>query len=319
MSQLAKIDTVKQIVQSTEAQFKRLAHKVGAINYEREQVFAINALKDNEYLCGVAYNNKDSLRRAVLNVAAVGLSLNPIKRHAYLIPREGKVCLDISYQGMIQLALDIGAIKWAKAEIVYSEDEFQFTGINELPVHKFNPFSKDRGEIVGAYCVAKTPGGEYLAEIMPIEDIYSIRDRSVAWKSYKAGKAKSCPWATDPGEMIKKTVIRRAYKSWPMTESKERFEKAIDVTQDDHEIDVKHDTQLVEASQEDRKKQIETIKGQIEFLGREEEASLEFLTRTCQRKITAFEDLTQEELDHFESMMEQFVNQKLKDEKNDEN
>jgi recombinational DNA repair protein RecT len=48
---------------------------------------------------------------------------------------------------------------------------------------------------------------------MQIDDIYDIRNRSSAWKS-----GRSCPWKTDEGEMIKKTVIKRAYKLWPKTD-----------------------------------------------------------------------------------------------------
>ena len=70
----------------------------------------------------------------------------------------------------------------------------------------------NRGEIVGVYCTVKTSGGDYLTECMSIDEVYSIRNRS---ESYKRN---SGPWVTDAGEMIKKTVVKRANKYWPKVE-----------------------------------------------------------------------------------------------------
>ena len=51
---------------------------------------------------------------------------------------------------------------------------------------------------------------------MTLTDIYEIRNRSASWKAFVKDK-KSTPWKTDEGEMIKKTVIKQAYKYWPKT------------------------------------------------------------------------------------------------------
>ena len=144
---------------------------------------------------------------SVTNVAAIGISLNPARKQAYLVPRDQKVFLDISYIGLTDLATQSGSIVWAKAELVCEGDSFTMGEPGSMPKHAFNPFSKDRGDVVGAYVVAKTPGGEYLCEAMSIGDIHAIRDRSSAWRAYKS-KGVSCPWVTDPGEMCKKTVIK---------------------------------------------------------------------------------------------------------------
>ncbi len=184
------------------------------LNFEVEAGFAVQQLESNDYLLKVALENRQSVINAVTNVAAIGISLNPARKQAYLVPRDRKVCLDISYIGLTDLATQSGSIVWAKAELVFDADSFQMGEPGSMPKHQFNPFSKDRGEVVGAYVVAKTPGGEYLCEAMSIGDIHAIRDRSSAWKAYKA-KGVSCPWVTDPGEMSKKTVIKRASKLWP--------------------------------------------------------------------------------------------------------
>lgn len=184
------------------------------LNFEVEAGFAVQQLESNDYLLSVAMNNRQSVINAVTNVAAIGISLNPARKQAYLVPRDKKVCLDISYIGLVDLATQSGSIVWAKSELVYEADSFLMGEPGTLPKHQFNPFSKDRGQVIGAYVVVKTPSGEYLCDAMSIDEINAIRDRSSAWKAYKS-KQVPCPWVTDPGEMSKKTVIKRASKMWP--------------------------------------------------------------------------------------------------------
>lgn len=188
------------------------------ISFEREAGFAIQQLQKNDYTLRVAGQNKQSVINAVTNVAAIGISLNPARKQAYLVPRDNQICLDISYIGLLDLAVASGSIMWGQAEIVRENDAFTLNGFDQAPTHVFNPFGKDRGPIVGAYVVVKTHSGDYLTTTMSIDEIYSIRDRSEGWKAFYAKKIKSTPWASDEGEMIKKTVIKRAYKLWPKTE-----------------------------------------------------------------------------------------------------
>ena len=180
------------------------------ILFEKEAGFAMQALQSNDYLCKISAGNQQSLINAITNIAAIGVSLNPAKKQAYLVPRDGKVCLDISYMGLMDLAMATGAILWGQAIIVRNNDDFQLMGLDQKPHHKFNPFSKDRGEIVGVYVVVKTQHCDYLTHTMAIDVVNAIRNRSSAWKS-----GKTCPWHTDPEEMTKKTCIKQACKYWP--------------------------------------------------------------------------------------------------------
>lgn len=182
------------------------------ISFEREAGFAIQILQNNDFSMKIAMGNKQSLMAAVKNIAAIGISLNPARKQAYLVPRGGAICLDISYIGLIDIAISSGSILWAQAELVREGDAFTLNGYDRPPTHEFNPFGKDRGAIIGTYVVAKMHSGDYLTTTMSIDDVHSIRNRS---ESYKKGNG---PWKTDEGEMIKKTVIKRAYKLWPKTE-----------------------------------------------------------------------------------------------------
>lgn len=198
-----------------------------SITFEREAGFATQALMANEYTMRIAKQNPQSVINAVSNIAAIGISLNPAKRQAYLVPRDGRICLDIGYIGLLDLAIQSGSIRWGQAELVYAADRFVMRGFDEPPIHERDPFNTNRGEIVGAYVVVKTCDGDYLTTTMPIDELLSIRDRSQAWKQKQSG-----PWKTDPGEMMKKTVVKRAYKLWPKTD---RLDTAIHHLNTDNE------------------------------------------------------------------------------------
>jgi len=209
MSNLALI--TKEIY-AIEPAFKKVQIDA-SINFQREAGFAIQVLESNEYALRLALGNRQSVINAVTNIAAIGISLNPVKKQAYLVPRDGKICLDISYMGLIDLAVQDGAIKWAKAELVFEKDSFTVNGIGSAPTHGYNPFAKDRGALVGVYCVWKTAEGDLLTEMMSADEVNDIRDRSSAWKAW-ISKQKKCPWVTDYGEMARKTVVKRASKYW---------------------------------------------------------------------------------------------------------
>ena len=212
------ITVIEQYVYGAESAFQSVLTD-GSINFEREAGFAMQILTSNDYITRLAVNDRQSVVNAVTNVAAIGISLNPAKKQAYLVPRKGKICLDISYMGLIDLAVQAGSILWAKASLVHEADAFTLNGFDKPPTHSHNPFSRDRGPMVGVYVVVKTPSGDYLTDCMSREEIDAIKNRS---ESVKSGK--SSPWDTDYGEMAKKTVVKRANKYWPKSD---RLDKAI--------------------------------------------------------------------------------------------
>lgn len=203
------VQTITNYVYGAEDTFQSVLSD-RSLNFEREAGFAIQVLTASDYITKMAVQDRQSVVNAVTNIAAIGISLNPAKKQAYLVPRKGKICLDISYMGLIDLAVQSGSILWAQADLVYANDAFTLNGFDRPPTHSFNPFSKERGEMIGAYVVVKTHSGDYLTDCMSKADIDSIKNRS---ESVKAGK--SSPWDTDYGEMAKKTVVKRAYKYWP--------------------------------------------------------------------------------------------------------
>lgn len=308
-----QLANIQQVVTLAEQDFNKLAKIHNAVNFQQEASFALQALKNNPYLTQVAMGDQDSLKTAILNVASIGLSLSPVHKLAYLVPRKGKICLDISYRGYVQLAVDVGAIKWAIAEVVCASDKFELRGVGVEPLHAFSPFG-DRGKIVGAYCIAKTHDGDYLTTPMNIDEIFSIRDRSESWKSFME-KNKTSPWQTDQNEMIKKTVIRRAYKSWPMINTRQRLDQAIDISAEVDPIDFSGKT-VIEAKEDDHA--LPKMREMLLQIARTEDQFMEHLERVFKRKIKNLNDLTEIEITQATVMLEGFVaNIKPKEVKNE--
>ncbi len=210
------VDLIKREVAAVRDRFIRVACDKNMV-FEREAGFAIQAIIGSEYALKIATANRESMISAVVNVAAIGISLNPARKQAYLVPRDGRICLDISYMGLLDIAIQSGSIRWGQADIVRQRDTFALNDVDKPPTHTRDPFSKDRGDMVGAYVVVKTADGDFLTTAMSADEIFDIRNRSSAWKAWME-KKKKCPWVTDEGEMSKKTVIKRAYKLWPKTE-----------------------------------------------------------------------------------------------------
>ncbi len=222
MSQaLTKDPTWPDYINEVMPKFNEIALHTKAVLWKAESQFAIQAIQKSKQLAAcVPY----TVQNAVINVAAVGLTLNPADGYAFLVPEYNKdlgqkECqLRISFKGLIKVATDSGAISWVKAEIVKEKDTFEYRGISEPPKHIMQPFG-DRGATTGVYCVAKTNDGEYLVDTMPKSEINLIR---------KCAKFDTI-WATWFDEMAKKAIIKRASKQWPRTDKSSALNKAVEV------------------------------------------------------------------------------------------
>lgn len=205
-------------VRGVEPECIQLASAHNELSIQAEMNYAIQLLTANSFAANIAVQNPVSVQNALRNASAIGISLNPASKHAYLVPRKGAtgmgICLDISYMGLLHLAQSTGSIEWGQAKLVYESDFYENQGIDKAPLHKYNSF-QNRGNLVGAYCTVKTATGAYLTEEMSVEQLHSVRARSEAYSGGKQGKAPSGPWVTDYEEMCRKTVVKRASKYWP--------------------------------------------------------------------------------------------------------
>ncbi len=222
-TQLAETQkTWPELVQDAMPKFQQIAQQNKLVRWQEESEFAIQSLQKNQLLAKCA---PYTVQNAIVNVAAVGLTLNPADGYAYLVPeynkqtRQNECQLRISFKGLVKSATDTGSISWVKAEIVKTNDTFKYNGPCSMPEHTMDPFSKDRGESIGVYCIAKTCEGEALVDVMAWEEVQKIK-----------GCAKTeLVWQQWPDEMAKKAIIKRAAKQWPKTEKSGFLHKAVEV------------------------------------------------------------------------------------------
>lgn len=253
-----------------------------SITWQKEQQFAIQAFQKNDYLAKVAMANPSSAQNAIINVAAIGITLNPAAKLAYLVPRDGGVHLDISYMGLLHLAQVSGAIQWGQCKLVCANDTYESNGLDSAPTHKYNAF-EDRGEVVGGYCTVKTAKGDYLTEEMSLAEIKQVEASS---------KAKNGPWQKWWDEMARKTIVKRASKYWPRVE---RLDMAV------HHLNTDGGEGLADDSPQQQEliiNPVEAIKAAIASKGRTEEQFFAWFSkaRNLPEAIHSFDVMTEEEL-----------------------
>lgn len=299
------MSSMKEIVVAVES-LEDSFQKVNSVSlpFSRESEFALQAFENNDYLVTVAGKNMQSLRNAIVNVAAVGLSLNPVLRLAYLVPRGGKICLDFSYMGMVKVATDSGSVLAVSAEVVYENDKFIYQGPFTLPIFEPDCFAEDRGKKKGVWCAAKIGKDDYLVGFMSLKQVYDIRDRfSQSWKSHLEDKSKSSPWLTDEDEMIKKTIIKREYKMWPKTE---RLANAINVLNEHEGIDFDKIKDATPATDD----LIKEIKEKLVVAKKTEKALLNSLPKHDCEKI---DDFSLEQAGHAIKLLNQLISKQQKE------
>lgn len=221
-STLPSIPVWSKAIQDSQSKFL----DCNMLDFYQEQIFATQLLMNNDYLKELAINNSTSLKLAMYNVAAIVLTLNPSQGLAFLVPRKGKVILDISYRGLINIGVETGTINWAKPELVYEKDHFTYNGPANMPEHRCDPFSKDRGDVVGGYCIASLTSGGVMVETMSTVDMEQIKRSSEAFKKGYG------PWVEWESQMQLKSIVKRASKWWP--KSTPRMAKAMQVLNEEN-------------------------------------------------------------------------------------
>lgn len=178
-----------------------------------------------------------SLLAACLKAAADGLILDG-REAALVVDGKGEVQYRPMMRGLLKLAYNSGQIKSVVVETVRDNDLFDYspTRADEPVVHKID-LRQPRGDVYAVYAVCTLLTGGVLHDVMSLEDVNRIRDRSDAWKAYRADKIKSTPWSTDWSEMARKTVFRRLSKYMPSSSDRNAFQQAVERIDEDFTFD----------------------------------------------------------------------------------
>ena len=224
---MSKELAVRDVIASVEKDWNAVENL--RLSFAKEMGFALQIVEGNAALKAMAMKEPAQLRQAIYNVALTGLSLNPVLKHGYILPRKGKLIFEPSYMGMTEILTQAGTIIQMQSSVVCAGDFIEIQmGDTQAITHRID-INQKRGEIIGAYAIATLPNGQKQHEIMTREEIDSIRKRS------QGGQA----WDTDFAEMARKTVVRRIFKHLPKTQLSESAVNAFKVFDENNEMDYK--------------------------------------------------------------------------------
>lgn len=219
---------IKNTVTKMEPEFaKTLPSHISSEKFVRT---AITSIQLNPQ---VAEADRRSLYGSCMKAAQDGLVLDG--REAALVVYSGKNGKVAQYlpmvAGIMKKVRNSGEIATWSVQAVYEKDQFEYElGDDERIVHK--PMLGQRGKPIAFYSIVTLKSGEKSREVMGVDEVQAIRQRSRA--------KDSGPWVTDFAEMGKKTVVRRHSKRLPMSSDLEALIRSDDNLYSGPVIDGEH-------------------------------------------------------------------------------
>lgn len=159
--------------------------------------------------------SRESIFMSLLACAVSGLEPGALKGEAFLVPFAKKAQYMAGWKGYVKQARRSREVVALAPQVVFDADTFDLDlGSGLPPVHK--PMLRGpRGDIIGAYAVAKLVGSResvvsYEVEWMDKTDLDGVR------ASAKKGERESDAWKLWEDQMYRKAPIRRIAKRLPM-------------------------------------------------------------------------------------------------------
>jgi recombinational DNA repair protein RecT len=224
---LLKLQDVREALVPAQTVFKQMSRDTGLV-WDTEMNFAVKTIMGDPFqklrLCTPA-----SIEQCMRDLSHVGLTLNPIKHHATLVPRwiekqnVYECSLMIMYRGMVWLATQAG-VHDIDVDVVYKADEFKIgrNSKGDIFEHIINTSIPRSGDnfFRGVYVSACMPSSDARkVEWVPAEDIHKMRDTSDSYlwvnpQSKAIEPRPTSPWVRWFDEMAKKGGLKRATKRW---------------------------------------------------------------------------------------------------------
>lgn len=229
---------------SNELVIKDLSNMIAKRYHNAAVIDELRWKTEKQHFMAVLQNNPtlmtctpDSLQSSALQAASMGLSMNPMQQHCYLIPRRARTrksgeskseyeknvpmisYASPSYRGLSHIAVSAGIAKVLRGQEVYDRDYFRYKGPLDKPDYVADHKSmvnrtesakhRTHNSAIGVYALAKDSDGDYYCEFIDANMIARIRGMSK--------QQDSIMWHPDKlwMEGWKKAAIRRLYKTLP--------------------------------------------------------------------------------------------------------
>ncbi|MNH86351.1 recombination and repair protein RecT [compost metagenome] len=174
---------------------------------------------------GIEQCDATSVARTMLKGAFLGLDF--FNKECYAIVYGGSVQFQTDYKGEKKLAkkYSVRPVMDIYAKLVREGDDFREEVKDGQQTIQFVPKPFNDGQILGAFAVALFTDGGMVYEVMTTAEIEKTR------KDYSK-QANGQAWTKSPGEMYKKTVLRRLCKNieldFDTIEQAQAFEESSD-------------------------------------------------------------------------------------------
>lgn len=179
----------------------------------------------------IAKCTQQSILRALLDAAELGIAPGGLQGRGYLVPRKNTKAKDAhgnpitilechfdpGWRGLLDIARRSDRIKSVEAHVIRKNEKHRIV-FGTAPVLEHEPMlDGEPGEVICAYAVATFRDGTQQVEVVTGRDLHKVRGMG----------AEKGPWATWYEEMARKTAIRRLCKFLPYEPA---LDRAIEVS-----------------------------------------------------------------------------------------